>query len=380
MKTKVLLVTETPPETPNGFGVTLKCLLKETNHDVVFTDADFKEHGSKLGYRLAQVPYHTGRKYYMHYKLGKIPEWRGNYSKLWLKSNLKNAYGKVYAFVYSERCLNFAHWISLQLKIPLIIHLADHCESFEKPEVVNLLKDCTSLICITKEMKEKYQGILGKKNIEVIHNGAEKICFDIPQPSSAPFSENNPFVLCFIGGLFYHLHGDCIEDIADAFTIIREKKPFLRFDLYGQRQPPRFCEQEFKGSGIIHHGVVMPLEKKNEIMTKAHCFVIPSTFNFSNHRNYRFSFPTKIPELIASGRPILSYGPEDTATNHFLKLNKVGVRVHERSILKLADSLNSIIENYSDHIFESKRIRISLGKYFSAHVMRKKLHSSLNFS
>ena len=82
MKTKVLLVTETPPETPNGFGVTLKCLLKETNHDVVFTDADFKEHGSKLGYLLAQVPYHTGRKYYMHYKLGKIPEWRGNYSKL----------------------------------------------------------------------------------------------------------------------------------------------------------------------------------------------------------------------------------------------------------------------------------------------------------
>ena len=56
VKPKVLLVTETPPGTPNGFGVTLKCLLKETDHDVVFTDADFEEHGSKAAAARLSVP------------------------------------------------------------------------------------------------------------------------------------------------------------------------------------------------------------------------------------------------------------------------------------------------------------------------------------
>ena len=57
----LLLVTETPPGTPNGFGVTLDCMFK-INHHVVYTDAVFKEFGDTLGYLLAQVPYHpSGR-------------------------------------------------------------------------------------------------------------------------------------------------------------------------------------------------------------------------------------------------------------------------------------------------------------------------------
>ena len=49
MTKKILLVTETPPETPNGFGVTLKCLLKNTSHNVIYTDAEFEIVGFKSG-------------------------------------------------------------------------------------------------------------------------------------------------------------------------------------------------------------------------------------------------------------------------------------------------------------------------------------------
>ena len=46
-----------------------------------------------------------------------------------------------------------------------------------------------------------------------------------------PFSEQNPFVLCFIGGLFSHLHGDCIE-FFKAVSQIRQKIPWFEFHLY----------------------------------------------------------------------------------------------------------------------------------------------------
>ena len=77
LSSKLLLVTETPPGTPNGFGVTLDCMFKETDHGVVYTDAAFKKSGDKLGYLLAQVPYHPAGRYLLHFFAGKIPEWRG---------------------------------------------------------------------------------------------------------------------------------------------------------------------------------------------------------------------------------------------------------------------------------------------------------------
>ena len=72
-----------------------------------------------------------------------------------------------------------------------------------------------------------YEQTHGRKDIEVLHNGAEQACSEISSPNPEPFSEQNPFVLCFIGGLFYHLHGDCIEDLFEAVSRIRKKIPGL---------------------------------------------------------------------------------------------------------------------------------------------------------
>ena len=71
----------------------------------------------------------------------------------------------------------------------------------------------------------------------------------------------------------------------------------------------------------------MPLDKKFELMEQAHCFLIPSSFNPNKHEHYKYSFPTKLPELIACGRPILSYGPADTSANRLLDQHNIGIRI-----------------------------------------------------
>ena len=88
LSSKLLLVTETPPGTPNGFGVTLDCMFKEIEHGVVYTDAAFKQFGDKLGYLLARVPYHPSGRFLLSFLAGKIPEWRGRFSSSWLKKHL----------------------------------------------------------------------------------------------------------------------------------------------------------------------------------------------------------------------------------------------------------------------------------------------------
>jgi glycosyltransferase involved in cell wall biosynthesis len=225
-----------------------------------------------------------------------------------------------------------------------------------------------------------YEQTLGRKDIEVLHNGAEQACSEISSPSPEPFSEQNPFVLCFIGGLFYHLHGDCIEDLFEAVSQIRKKIPWIEFNLYGQRQPTDFLEDLIHSDGFTHHGIVMPLEKKFEIMEKAHCFVIPSSFKEEKHRHYRYSFPTKLPELIASGRPILSYGPKETATNRILKTNNLGLRIHDRSVQKLVESLENLVSQYQESVSKFAPISPTILEKFSADCVRRKLRNILSLN
>ena len=105
------------------------------------------------------------------------------------------------------------------------------------------------------------------------------------------FSKHNPFVLCFLGGLFSNLHSDCIEDLFKAVSKVRKKIPWIEFHLYGQRQPADFLEDLIQSDGCFHHGIIMPLDKKFEIMEKAHCFIIPLPSRKRNTGTIATPFP-----------------------------------------------------------------------------------------
>ena len=269
--------------------------------------------------------------------------------------------------------MKYAQWISNKRQIPLVVHIADYSPEFENHSITNILRQAYKLVCITDNMRSTFEKILGRKDIEVLHNGAEEACCKIASLKIEKFSEQNPFVLCFIGGLFSHLHSQCIEDLFEAVSRIRKKIPWFEFHLYGQRQPTDFLEDFIQVDGITHHGIVMPLNKKFEIMERAHCFVIPSSFNDKKHSHYRYSFPTKLPELVASGRPILSYGPKETSTNRILEANSIGLRLNDRSVPKLVNALEDLVTKYGDCVSQFASASPTLMENFSADSVRRKL-------
>ena len=301
------------------------------------------------------------------------------YSPIWLKKHVSDKFSAVYAFVYSAECMKYAHWIAKKSKIPLVVHLADHSPEFECLSSANILRRASKLVCITEEMKSKYEQTIGRKDIEVLHNGAEQACSEIASPLPEPFSAQNPFVLCFIGSLFSNLHGECIEDFFEAVSQVRVNNPWIEFHLYGQSQPADFLEKLINLDGFTHHGVV-PLTKKFDVMEKAHCFVIPSSFKEEKHQHYRYSFPTKLPELIASGRPILSYGPKETATNRILETNNLGLRIHDRSVAKLVEILETLVNQYQESIEKFASVSPTIQENFSADSVRSKLRNILSFN
>ena len=107
---------------------------------------------------------------------------------------------------------------------------------------------------------------------------------------------------------------------------------------------------------------------------------ISHSFYEEKYRHYRFSFPTKLPELIASGRPILSYGPKETATNRILETNNLGLRIHERSVPKLVESLETLISQYQESIDKFALVPPTILDKFSADSVRSKLKNILCFN
>ncbi|MDE0821249.1 MAG: hypothetical protein OSA95_09015, partial [Opitutales bacterium] len=119
MHPKVLIVSEVPLGAPNGFGVTLKNLFTGWPREKIryfYNSADYRKlTKANLDFRYAPVPNFPSRRQAIPMWLGITPEWRGKYSKIWLRRNLRGFMPDiVFSSVHSMATICFADLSSLQ--------------------------------------------------------------------------------------------------------------------------------------------------------------------------------------------------------------------------------------------------------------------------
>jgi len=332
--------------------VTLSTFLSGLNCSVVFTDASYKKEVQNKGFVHAHCPYHKSKKSLFLFLLGLIPEWRGKYSKLWLLLFLRVKCDIVYSFFYSLENVQFASWIATQKKCRHIVHIADHSSLFfNSLEFKSLLKSSYKRACIGHNMKDAYEKKFDEE-FEVFHNYADSKHLPLPPVDDFTFNRGNPFKILFLGSLFSHLHNGAINDLCNAVTELNRSGHPLVFNLYGQRVPSDFLTAEIDGESVVHHGEV-PAAERFKIMQEHHVFVVPSAFDSNLADEYCFSIPTKLPELLASGRPTIVYGPDVMEAHRFCNDNGCGYLIDERSVDKLKDSLVEIMGSYREQLSAS---------------------------
>lgn len=299
--------------------------------------------------------------------LGKIPEWRGNYSSKWLDKNLTENFDIIVSFIYSPCALLFGSWISQKKKCKHIIHIADHCDFFLQPKYLNAIRAADSLLVISNRMKALYEKHTQRKDIQVLHNFPDDRCFPVLDSidDSRVFSQFDPLKVVFIGGLYEYLHKSSIEDIISSVAALHDQGIPIEMDIYGTRYPESFLDSEIEKKGITHHGLVMPLETKYKIMENADAFVIPSSFDPSLNTDYQYSFPSKLTELLSTAKPVLYYGPCDTSIHEFL--NEIGssIKVTNRSVNLLHETLINLIDNYSARKLDAVKISRMIRKEYN---------------
>ena len=302
-----------------------------------------------------------------------MPEWRGFHSRIWMFLFLKKKYDLVYAFFYSIECAEFAHSIAKYNNARLIIHIADHNKAFiDSKKFHEIVKFSNKVCCIGKNMRDFYEKKFSRR-FDVFHNLANDDYLPLTNKINSSFSVTNPLNLLFIGSLFESLHNGTINNICQVIDELNDEGYSIKFNLYGQIVPTSFLSRELTSSHVQHHGII-PSEERFNIMSENHCFIVPSSFNQNIKDDYRYSIPTKLPELLLSGRPVIIHGPKEMEAHRYCTENKCGILINENSIITLKSKIVDIFNNYSNYQNQALKTSHSLKNRLSISLHRSNFH------
>jgi glycosyltransferase involved in cell wall biosynthesis len=320
----------------------------------LYTDNSFKNTVKGKSYIYGHCPYHKSKKGLFLFLIGLIPEWRGYYSKLWKFFFLRKKYDLIYAFFYSIDLAKFACWIATQKKADLIVHIADHSASFiNNLEFISILNQSSKLCCIGNNMKDYYETFFNK-TFDVFHNLADDSYLPLSKTTNSSFNESNPLKILFIGSLFKTLHDGTINIFCRAIDELNEQGYSITFNVYGQLVPNCFLEKEFSSPNIMHHGIIPP-EGRFRIMSQNHSFLVPSSFSNNTKKEYCYSIPTKLPELLLSSRPVIVLGPKEMEAFRFCNENNCGILIDENSIEAIKSKIIDLHLNFSRYNDDSMK-------------------------
>jgi glycosyltransferase involved in cell wall biosynthesis len=344
---QVLIISEVPINSQNGFGKLLSTLFANWPSEKIrtfYTDNQYKEIEGFSDF--AHIPQSPGRRYSFPFLLGMKPEWRGRFSKKWLKKKL-NGYQPdfVYSLIHSESTAVFGSWIAEQLNKPHILHIADMPFSGKCNELLkSAILRSDRLVSISQPMADYFKNNINKESDVIFHG-----CTIDQKNSTTKWNNNSTFTVRYIGSLLESQHSEAIEDIADAVSKLNIQGFDIKLEIYGTQSPEKWSERFCKAPIIQYFGQFDEKEYVKLIKTSS-LLIIPFTFNKQQQQSYKYSFPAKLPDYLASGIPLLLYGPSDIAAIQFTSENNLAISQSERSITMIMECLVGIINDYDTNV------------------------------
>jgi len=376
---KVLIISESPKGSKNGFGVTLDYFFgnwDKTRITNIYTDQAFqKEFKEKENYLLAHIPFHAGLKYALPFLFGIIPEWRNNFSKKWIKKNLKKIKPDlIYSFVYSSATLQFSTLVAKITKLPFIFHIADDITQEENGEIIirKAIQFAKRQFVISENMKTEYQKIF-IKDFDVFHFVSTNIVPSYRQLQNAEH-KHQPKVIRFIGSYHKIQHEDAVADVIDVLKRINQPNVQYNLEFWGTETPTNALNKLTEDS--IYKGMFHDCQKL-QLIGESDLLIIPSTFDAKVHKYYKNSFPTKLTEFLLSGVPVLVYGPSDSSSSIFCKKHSVGIIINKKCKESLFQFLKDFTKNQNSFDIKARNDSIKLRKTMDEVRMQDKFQDLL---
>lgn len=280
----------------------------------------------------------------------------------------------IYSMLPELNVMRLVLQISDLLEIPIVTHFMDdwpatlHRNDFGRMLLLpystfllkSILKRSPRSLTISESMATEYKKRYGKKFDPFM------LCVE-PDEIYKPDQEYScgPVKFVFIGGL--HLdRWKSLREIGIAMMALHKEGVEIECSIYTQKINVERYKEKLNIPPVMRIVGSLNHEEVTHIQRKADCLIHIESFGNWDKMYTRHSISSKIPEYLAAGRPILSYGPEGIASIEYLQALSCGEVVTTQHI----DCLKTAITK----IAVSRELRETMG--INAIVACKKNHNS----
>jgi glycosyltransferase involved in cell wall biosynthesis len=256
----------------------------------------------------------------------------------------------IYDQASSRNSILFCIAVQSYLKKPLIFHMMDDWPStinqeglFKKywqrkidHEFRNLLDQATILMSISEEMANEYKNRYNKDFI-TFHNTIDLNFWKKYQRKEYDLTES-PTVM-YAGRIGLGIDSS-LKLIAKALQGINaELNMSIKFILQTQEKPSWI--KNYKN--VIHTGFVA-YDDLPRVFSESDFLLLPYDFTPASIKYIQFSMPTKAPEFMITGTPIILFAPEVTAVVKYAKKYNWAEVITKNDINVVVKSIKQLIE------------------------------------
>lgn len=287
----------------------------------------------------------------------------------------------IYAQASTRETVLFCSLIQAYTKKPFIFHMMDDWPStisvkgpFKKfwhkkidKEFRLLLDKATVLLSISDGMAQEYKNRY-KKEFITFHNPIEIQFWKSYQRKD--YALSSPTTILYAGRIGTGIQ-DTLKIMAETIENLNKANGYkVNFVLQTSEKPSWVDKYNY----TLHK----PLVAYNElpkVFAQADILYLPYDFSEESIRFIKYSMPTKAPEYMVCGTPILMFAPEETALVIAAKKGKWAKLVTENNNKKLSEAVDQLLIN------EVERTQIALNAIkiaeteFNAEAVRNKFRN-----
>ena len=202
-------------------------------------------------------------------------------------------------------------------------------------------------------------------------------CVDFDNLSLLPSPNQDTGIrFAYVGGLHLNRWQSLLE-IGNALAVVKNEgisvelvifAPSADIDLYGNILT---ASPVISIGGSLQADEVMPMLQKFDVMVHI------ESFDNSDRLFTRLSISTKIPQYMASGRPIFAYGPPEVASCRYVSESECGLVVSQRDMVILTNSLRGMVVNADKRQWFGDNGRYVASKNHNSVIERERFRSLL---
>jgi glycosyltransferase involved in cell wall biosynthesis len=263
----------------------------------------------------------------------------------------------IYTTLGSQGIVDLAEMIRSRFRLPIVVHLMDDwretiygdgwLSGWQRNrlnrKIAGLMQVAAARIGICPEMREHLSRDFGLPFMSFQN------CVDAARLASFARGDLMPCErprMVYAGSLLPFAQDEAVVDAAHAVAELARQGLALRFDIHvppGLVAPYR--DRLALGPAVR---VLPPFERWEEYyrnIVDADLLLLPINFDPATVRYIRYSMPTKVPEYLMSGTPVLVYGPDGVAQVDYARREGWGLVVSQQGVVPLASGIRELLTN-----------------------------------